>query len=61
MAIGLELKPLPSLESLRNAQRLMKSRNPKLETIKIEELVDDRILRRLDDSGFFDRLSVNAR
>ena len=39
----------------------MKSRNPKLETIKIEELVDDRILRRLDDSGFFDRLSVNAR
>jgi len=61
MAIGLERKPLPSLEGLRNAQRLMKSRNPKLETIKIEELVDDRILRRLDDSGFFDRLSVNAR
>ena len=60
MAIGLERKPLPSLDGLRNAQRLMKSRNPKLETVKVEELVDDRILRRLDDSGFFDRLSVNA-
>jgi ABC-type nitrate/sulfonate/bicarbonate transport system substrate-binding protein len=60
MAIGLERKPLPSLDGLRNAQRLMKLRNPKLETVKVEELVDDRILRRLDDSGFFDRLSVNA-
>jgi ABC-type nitrate/sulfonate/bicarbonate transport system substrate-binding protein len=60
MAIGLERKPLPSLDGLRNAQRLMRLRNPKLETVKVEELVDDRILRRLDDSGFFDRLSVNA-
>ena len=61
MAIGLERKPFPSLDGLRNAQRLMKGRNPKLETIKVEELVDDKILRRLDDSGFFDRLSANAR
>jgi ABC-type nitrate/sulfonate/bicarbonate transport system substrate-binding protein len=40
------------LEGLRNAQRLMKARNPELETIKVEELVDDKILRGLDDSGF---------
>src|SRR5262249_39191616 len=61
MAIGLERKPLPSLEGLRNAQRLLKLRNPKLENIKLEELIDDRILRRLDESGFFERVSGNAR
>jgi len=34
----------------------MKLRNPKVENTKVEELVDDRILRKLDDSGFIDRL-----
>jgi NitT/TauT family transport system substrate-binding protein len=60
MAIGLERKPFPSPEGLRNAQRLMKLRNPKLEAVRVEELVDDRILRRLDESGFIDRLYVPA-
>jgi hypothetical protein len=27
-----------------------------LENAKVEELVDDRILRKLDESGFIDRL-----
>jgi NitT/TauT family transport system substrate-binding protein len=56
MALGLDRKPYPSLEGLRNIQRLMKLRNPKVENTKVEELVDDRILRKLDDSGFIDRL-----
>ena len=34
----------------------MKLRNPKVENTKVEELVDDRILRKLDESGFIDRL-----
>ena len=34
----------------------MKLRNPKVESRKVDELVDDRILRKLDDSGFIDRL-----
>jgi hypothetical protein len=34
----------------------MKIRNPKLEKAKVEDLVDDQILRRLDESGFIDRL-----
>jgi hypothetical protein len=34
----------------------MKMRNPKLEKAKVEDLVDDQILRRLDESGFIDRL-----
>jgi hypothetical protein len=61
MTIGLERKPLPSLDGLRNAQRLLKLRNPKLENIKLEELIDDRIIRRLDESGFFERVSNNPR
>jgi ABC-type nitrate/sulfonate/bicarbonate transport system substrate-binding protein len=53
---GLDKKLLPSLDGLRNTQRLLKPRNPKLETIKVEDLIDDRIIRRLDDSGFIGRL-----
>ena len=56
IVIGMDKKPYPSMEGLRNIQRLMKARNPKLEKAKVEELVDDQILRRLDESGFIDRL-----
>lgn len=47
-----ERKPYPSLDGLRNIQRLMKPRNPKLEKVKPEDVIDDRLLRKLDDSGF---------
>src|SRR5262245_20285758 len=53
---GIEKKSLPSIEGLRNTQRLLKPRNPKLESIKVEELIDDRIIRRLEESGFIGRL-----
>jgi NitT/TauT family transport system substrate-binding protein len=53
---GLDLKPYPSLEGMLNIQRLMKLRNPKLEKVKVVELIDDRILRKLDESGFIERL-----
>ena len=48
----------PSVDGLRNTQRLLKPRNPKLENIKVEELIDDRIVRRLDESGFIGRLQA---
>jgi len=54
---GIERKPLPTLEGLANIQRLMKLRNPNIEKLKLEDLVDDRILRRLDESGFIDGLA----
>jgi len=44
---GVEAKPYPSLEGLRNVQRLMKVQNPKVANVKLDELVDDRILRKL--------------
>ena len=34
----------------------MKLRNPKMAGIKLEGLVDDQILRRLDESGYIDKL-----
>jgi len=56
IAIGMDKKPYPSMDGLRNIQRLMKLRNPKLANTKVEDLVDDQILRRLDESGFIDKL-----
>jgi NitT/TauT family transport system substrate-binding protein len=56
MALGLDRKPYPSLDGLRNVQRLMKMRNPRVATVDVNDLVDDRILRKLDESGFIDNL-----
>ncbi len=56
MALGLDRKPYASFDGLRNIQRLLKSRNPKLEKIKVEELVDEQFVRRLDESGFIDKV-----
>ena len=58
LTTGLDRRLFPSVEGLRNTQRLLKPRNPKLETIKVEELIDDRIVRRLDERGFISRLQT---
>jgi hypothetical protein len=34
---------------------MLKTRNPKIGEIKAEEVIDARIMRKLDDSGFIDR------
>jgi ABC-type nitrate/sulfonate/bicarbonate transport system substrate-binding protein len=52
---GVDRKPFASLEGLRNVQRMLKLRTPKVGEIKIEEVIDNRIMRKLDDSGFIDR------
>ncbi len=54
---GVERKPFPTVDGLRNIQRLMKLRNPAIEKFKVEEMIDDRILRQLDASGFIDGLA----
>ena len=54
---GVERKPFPGVEGLRNIQRLMKLRNPAIEKYRVEEMLDDRILRQLDASGFIDQLA----
>ncbi len=58
---ALDRKPYPSSEGLRNVQRLMKIRSPKVGEIKIEDVNDSRIIRKLDESGFIDRAYAASR
>jgi len=53
---GNEKKPYPSVDALRNVQKLMASMNPKVAGLKPEEIAEPRIIRRLDESGFIDSL-----
>jgi ABC-type nitrate/sulfonate/bicarbonate transport system substrate-binding protein len=43
------------VDGLRNIQRFMKLRNPKIGDIQLERLVDESILRELEKSGFLDQ------
>ena len=55
--VVLEKKPHPSLEGLRHVQRLMfLSSNPRVGEIKLEEIIDRSVMRKLDDRGFIDRM-----
>ncbi len=52
-------KPFPSLEGLRNVQRLMKVQNPAVAGLKTENLVDGKLMKELDERGFIDQLYNN--
>jgi len=56
MLRGVDRKPMASLEGMRNLHRLLKPRNPKIADVKVEDVVDNRIMRRLEESGFIDRV-----
>src|SRR5499433_2366035 len=49
-------KPYVSMDRLKILQRLMKSQNPRIGEIKVENLVDSSVLKKIDESGFFERL-----
>jgi NitT/TauT family transport system substrate-binding protein len=55
MLRGVDRKPFASLEGMRNLQRLLRPRNPKIAALRVEDVVDNRIMRKLDESGFIDR------
>jgi len=52
---AMDRNPYPSPEGLRNVHRLMALRSPKVGEVKIDSVIDNRIVRRLDESGFIDR------
>jgi ABC-type nitrate/sulfonate/bicarbonate transport system substrate-binding protein len=52
-------KPYPSVERLRNMQRIMLTANARVLGVTIEGMVDDRFVRRLDESGAIDRTYVS--
>jgi NitT/TauT family transport system substrate-binding protein len=43
------------VEGLKNVQRFMKLRNPKIAEINLEKLIDESILRELEKSGFLEQ------
>ena len=49
-------KPYVSIEAMRILQRLLKTQNPKIGDIKVENLIDASVIKKLDDSGFFEKL-----
>jgi NitT/TauT family transport system substrate-binding protein len=53
---GLDRKPYPSVEGMKNIQRLLQSRDPRLANVNIKNIVDDEIMRKLDSTGFIDRV-----
>ena len=53
---NLNRKPYPSIESLKKVQKIMTLHDPKVLNLKIDELVEDRFVRKLDESGLIDRL-----
>ena len=55
MAKSTDLKPYPSMEGMRNMQRFMKTQNPQVANINLESLIDSRLVKKLDDSGFIDQ------
>ena len=55
---SIERKPLPSLEALRNIRRLMAVQNPKAANVKVEELIDARLIRKLDENGYMDKVAA---
>jgi NitT/TauT family transport system substrate-binding protein len=55
---SIERKPFPSLEGLRNIRRLMATQNPKAANVKVEELIDTRLIRKLDENGYMDRVAA---
>ena len=55
---SVERKPYPSLEAMRNIQRLMALQNPKVAGVRVEELIEPRFIRKLDESGFIDKVTA---
>src|ERR1044071_2790708 len=53
---GTDKKPYAAPAGVTNVVRLMKRTNPKVERVKPETLIDDRILKKLDQSGFLDEV-----
>lgn len=50
----LNRKPLPSADRLRNMQRIIATVDPKVRLVEVQDLIDDRLVQKLDRSGFID-------
>lgn len=55
---SIERKPFPSLQGLRNIRRLMATQNPKAANVKVEDLIDARLIHKLDENGYMDKVAA---
>ena len=55
LLVGFERKPYGAPEGLRNIQRMMGSLNPNVSRVKVDDLIDNRFVRKLDESGLHRR------
>lgn len=53
-----ERKPYTMMEGLKNIQRLMALKNPKVAKVDLRNVVDGSFVQKLDESGFLDRLQA---
>ncbi|MGH7872899.1 MAG: ABC transporter substrate-binding protein [Candidatus Binatia bacterium] len=56
LVLGTDKKPYANPAGITNVVRLMKRSNPKVEKVTPEQLIDDRILKKIDQSGFIDEV-----
>src|SRR6266481_259440 len=61
LMFAIEKKPYPSSDSLRNVQRIMALLNPKVGNVKVEEIIDSRFIRKLDENGFIDNTYAGSK
>jgi NitT/TauT family transport system substrate-binding protein len=54
-------KPYPSIDGLRNMQRLLALQNPRLADVNPANLMDTTFIRRLEESGFLAQLQARYR
>ena len=56
---GVERRPVPLVDGMHNIRRLLATLNPKIASVKVEELIDSRLIRKLEDNGFVDKIAAS--
>ena len=56
---GVERRPIPLLDGMRNIRRLMVTLNPKIASVKVEDLIDSRMIHKLEENGFIDKSAAS--
>jgi len=56
-----DAKPYPSIDGLKNMQRLLATQNPRLADVNPANLIDASLVRKLDEGGFFAQLQARYR
>ena len=53
---SLDRKPYPTAEGTRTVIKYVAEQNPKVASLKVEEIIDSSWLRKLENEGFFEKV-----